>query len=104
MVIVTRRHLAEAAARHQDAASEIAAWVTVVNSAKWTSFEEVRATFTDVDRVDGYLMFNLRHNRYRLITVVHFAKANTRGHVYIRSVLTHKEYDNRANWDRKYGS
>jgi mRNA interferase HigB len=27
----------------------------------------------------------------------------TKGHVYIRSFLTHKEYDNPDNWDKKYG-
>ena len=28
----------------------------------------------------------------------------TQGHVYIRSFLTHKEYDNPANWDRRFGT
>ena len=39
-------------------------------------------------------------NRYRLITVVHYAKTTgerqTEGHVYIRSFLTHAEYNNRS--------
>jgi HigB_toxin, RelE-like toxic component of a toxin-antitoxin system len=45
--------------------------------------------------------------RESLITVIHYAKTSgerrTQGHVYIRSFLTHKEYDNRGNWDRRYG-
>ncbi len=28
----------------------------------------------------------------------------TEGHVYIRSFLTHKEYESRSNWDRMYGT
>ena len=54
-----------------------------------------------------YVIFNIRGNRYRLVTVMHYVKVikgkQTKGHVYIRSFLTHKEYDNPANWDRKYG-
>jgi mRNA interferase HigB len=54
------------------------------------------------------VVFNIRRNRYRLITVVHYAKAtgerHTKGHVYIRSFLTHKEYDNRSKWDRRFGT
>ncbi len=49
--------------------------------------------------MDGYVIFDIRRNRYRLITVIHYAKTTnerqTKGHVYIRSFLTHKEYDNR---------
>lgn len=41
-----------------------------------------------------------------LVTVIHYAKTErrTHGHVYIRSFLTHKEYDNPANWDRRFGT
>ena len=54
------------------------------------------------------MIFNIRQNRYRLITVIHYAKTTaqkrTQGHVYIRSFLTHKEYDNPANWDKEFGA
>ena len=30
----------------------------------------------------------------------HFAKYLAEGHIYIRSFLTHKQYDNPANWDK----
>jgi mRNA interferase HigB len=64
--------------------------------------------FKDADPVDGYVIFNIRQNRYRLITVVHYSKTmdekQTEGPVYIRSFLTHKEYDNRSNWDRRFGT
>jgi mRNA interferase HigB len=88
---------------HPDAASEIKAWVGIVEAVPWHNFAEVRGRFKDADCVDGYVTFNIRQNRYRLITVVHYSKRTdekqTEGHVYIRSFLTHKEYDNRSNWD-----
>ena len=106
--IVTRRHLREAVTKYPDAANEIAAWAMIVEAARWRNFAEVRAWFRDADSADGYVIFNIRHNRYRLITVIHYAKTmgerRTDGHVYVRSFLTHREYDNRANWDKRYGT
>ena len=93
--------------RYPDAANEIQAWTAIVEAVRWHSFDEVRGMFKDADSVDGYVIFNIRHTRYRLITVIHYAKKTserlTQGHVYIRSFLTHKEYDDRSNWDRRYG-
>lgn len=64
-------------------------------------------SFPDADSVEGYVIFNIRHNRYRLITVVKYARERdeitTQGRVYVRSFLTHKEYDRRENWDKRYG-
>ncbi len=94
--------------QYKDAASEIGAWAVIAEAVRWHSFAEVREMFTDADYVDGYVVFNIRRNRYRLITVIHYAKTTdekqTDGHVYIRSFLTHKEYNNRNNWDRRFGS
>jgi mRNA interferase HigB len=105
--LVTRKHLREAIESNPDAANEIKAWTTIVEAVRWHNFDEVRGMFKDADFVDGYVVFNIRHNRYRLMTVIHYAKTmgerQTQGHVYIRSFLNHKEYDNRGNWDRRYG-
>ena len=64
--------------------------------------------FRDADYIDGYVVFNIRRNRFRLITVIHYAKTTdekrTKGHVYIRSFLTHKEYNDRRKWDRRFGA
>jgi mRNA interferase HigB len=90
-----------------DAANEIEAWVGIVEAVRWHNFPEVGGMFKDADYVDGYVVFNIRRNRYRLITVIHYAKATseqqTEGHVYIRSFLTHKQYENPSNRDRRFG-
>jgi mRNA interferase HigB len=92
---------------YKDAAEEIKAWQAIVQGARWRNFPEVRETFKDADPVNNYVVFDFRNNRYRLITVIHYVKTiegkPTKGHVYIRSFLTHKEYDNPKNWDKKYG-
>jgi len=95
--IVTIKRLQQACQRLRAAAQEIGAWVVIVKSARWRSFQELRASFPDADNVDGFVVFNIRHNRYRLIVAVHYARTIERrltlGHVYIGSFMTHKEYD-----------
>jgi mRNA interferase HigB len=109
MHVVTLKHLNEASNAYREAADEIAAWYSIVKAARWATFVEVRQAFRDADAVDGYVIFNVRHNRYRLVTVIHYAKeledgSWTKGHVYVRSFLTHQEYNNPANWDKEFGT
>jgi len=104
MHVVTRKHLVEAEEQYPEAAREIRAWYRIVSEARWRNFVEVRQVFKDADDVDGYVIFNIRQNRFRLVTVIHYSRQKegraTEGHIYIRSFLMHREYDNRANWDK----
>jgi mRNA interferase HigB len=104
MHIVTPKHLVSAKGEYQDAANEIDAWYKVAKTSRWRNFVEVRQAFTDADFVDGYVIFNIRRNRYRLVTIIHYSREKddrlTEGHIYIRSFLTHQEYDTRSNWDK----
>ena len=97
MHIVTIKRLQRASEDHREAAREIASWIMIVKPARWRNFQQLRASFPDADDVDGFVVFNIRHNRYRLIAAVHYAKAiggrSTLGHVYIGLFMTHKEYD-----------
>ena len=92
--------------QYPDAADEIKAWVGIVEAVRWHNFAEVRQWFKDADIVEGYVIFNIRRNRYRMVTVIHYSKTvegrETEGHVYIRSFLTHKEYEKRSNWDKRF--
>jgi len=94
--------------KHPDAAEEIKSWMAIVKEVRWHNFPEVRSIFKDADNAKGYVIFDFRRNRYRLVTVIHYAKTTdqkrTQGHVYIRSFLTHKEYNNTGNWDRRFGT
>jgi mRNA-degrading endonuclease HigB of HigAB toxin-antitoxin module len=68
-----------------------------VEGVRWHDFTDVRLLFRDADYVNGYVVFNIGRNCYRLITVIHYAKTTdakrTEGHVYIRSLLTHKDHN-----------
>jgi mRNA interferase HigB len=104
MHIVTEGHLKRACLKYPDAAKEISAWIRIVRQSRWMNFIELRKTFPDADSVDEYVVFNFRHNRYRLITIPHYCRLKdgikTMGHIYIRSFLTHKEYNDKRNWEK----
>jgi mRNA interferase HigB len=53
----------------------------------------VRKTFSSADAVGKWTVFNVKGNRYRLITEINYAF----GRIHIRHVLTHAEYD-RGIW------
>ena len=99
--VVTREHLSDAARFSKDAAKELRSWIAIVEASRWRNFIEAQSVFKDADSVDGYVIFNIRGNRYRLVTVIHYAKdapKATNGHIYIRSFLKHSEYDDREKW------
>ena len=56
------------------------------------SFVHLRETFPSTDPVGSLTGFNIGGNKVRLIAALHF----NRQKVYIRAVLTHREYDTGA--------
>ena len=58
-------------------------------AAEFASLAEVRAIFPSADQVGKRTVFNIGGNRVRLIVAIHY----NRQRVYIRAVLTHREYD-----------
>jgi len=61
-----------------------------------TNTNELKKIFNSVDAVEGYTVFNIGGNNYRLITAIHY---NTQL-CYIRAIWTHAEYSKRYNQDR----
>mgnify|MGYP003822990449 FL=1 len=93
MHIITRRRLVEFAKKHPDCSSAIESWYRIVKCTDFNSFVELRQTFPGADRVDNLTVFNIGGNKARLIAAIHY---NTQ-RIYIRHVLTHKDYD-RGFW------
>ena len=82
---------------HRDAEASLRRWAQLTQAAEWGDFAAVRKTFPDADRVrvdSGRMVvvFNIAHNRYRLVAAVHY---NTRI-VYTLMILTHGGYDRNA--------
>lgn len=93
MHVLSRKMLRQFWELHPDAESPLQAWHKTARTAEWQTFADVRAMFPHADQVDRFTVFNIGGNKSRLITVIHF----NRGKVYVRHVLTHKEYD-RGHW------
>ncbi|MGD0368364.1 MAG: type II toxin-antitoxin system HigB family toxin [Acidobacteriaceae bacterium] len=104
MHVVTEKHLKEAAKQYPGAAAQIAAWRAIARDARWRSFIDLQQVFSDADRVGDYVIFNIGRNRYRLVTIIHYSRepegGTAEGHIWIRSFLTNKQYENAANWDK----
>lgn len=81
----------------KDVQQEAFAWYSVARSANWRDLNAVRMQFPDADLVNGLLVFNIRHNRYRLIVFPVFARKK----LYIKALMTHKEYS-REEWKKRW--
>lgn len=89
MHIITHRRIMVAQLAHPQCASALGMWYRLSKKADWRNFSEVRALFPSTDKVGDIFVFDIGGNKLRLIAAIHF---NT-GRLFIRTVLTHKEYD-----------
>lgn len=96
MRIIIRKRLLEFAKKHPDCNTALDSWYKIVKHTKFDSFAELKQTFPSADRVGNLTVFNIGGNKARLIAAIHY---NT-SRIYIRYVLTHKEYD-RGTWKEK---
>jgi mRNA interferase HigB len=91
MTIVGVEHLSRFA--DKATAKALSAWRRICEDAQWKRFLDVRCQFPDADPVGGCVVFNIRHNRFRIIAQVHYGARL----VNVTSVLTHAEYM-RGGW------
>ncbi len=89
MHIITRKRLLEFAKKHPDCSTALESWYRIVKHTEFNSFAELLQTFPSADQVGKLTVFNIGGNKARLIAAIHY---NTH-RIYIRNVLTHKEYD-----------
>lgn len=87
--IISRKKLREAATRHRDLEASLDVWFRIAKKASWRTLADVRQTFATADLVNRWTVFNVKGNRYRLITEINYRSQR----VYIRHLLTHAEYD-----------
>src|SRR2546427_4140044 len=58
-----------------------------------SALTDVRKTYPHADAAEGYTVFNIKGNAYRLIVTINYQT----GRIFIRHVLTHEEYT-RGRW------
>ena len=89
MHIITRKRLLAFAEKHPHASAPLDAWYRVVKNTDIPNFSALRKIMPSADKVGKLTVFNIGGNKIRLIAAIHY---NTQS-LYIRHVLTHKEYD-----------
>lgn len=91
--IITRKRLREFSAKHPNAKKPLDVWYHMVRRKRYTTSSEVKADFPTASFLgDTKTVFNIGGNKFRLVT--HFRY--DLGKVFIRWVLTHREYDEKT--------
>jgi mRNA interferase HigB len=90
MRIVGRERLTEAEKDYPGSGlgKALDAWVRVVEGAKWRHFMDVKATWSGVDNVPPHVVFDLKGNRFRLTSIIHYDTQT----VLVLRVQSHQEY------------
>ena len=89
MHVITRKRLNEFARLHPNTKTALTEWYQLVKKNDFASFVALRKTFPSADKVGKLTVFNIGGNKARLIAAIHY----NRKKIYIRTVLTHAEYD-----------
>ncbi len=90
MVIITKGIIHAFADKHPNALSPLNDWYEKTKLASWKNLAAVKQTFNAVDAIgnDRYV-FDIGGNKFRIIAMIHFGIRT----LYIRAIVTHKEYD-----------
>jgi mRNA interferase HigB len=89
MHVITRKRLNEFAEKYPETENALANWYRIVKQNDFANFADLKMKFLAADKVGKLTVFNVGGNKVRLIAAIHY----NRKKVYIRAVLTHKEYD-----------
>jgi mRNA interferase HigB len=89
MHIITQKRIWEAKKKYPHSTAALDGWYRIIKSNQFDNFTQFKKAFNSVDKVKNLYVFNIGGNKLRLIANIHF----NRQKVYIRYILTHKEYD-----------
>jgi mRNA interferase HigB len=99
MHVTSRKALIDFSGAYADAKASLNLWYIAAKKGTFQHLADLKQTFCGVDYVSvnqtDFYIFNIGGNKYRLIATIHF----NRQKLYIRHILTHKEYD-QGGWKR----
>lgn len=96
MRVILKKPIREFWGRHPESRPALDEWFRKVGQLAAESFPELRQSFRSADYVDGFTVFDVGGNKYRIVTVIHYDQRR----LYVRQVMTHAEYDGNA-WRKK---
>ena len=90
MRVITFATIRDFVKKHPASVVPFAEWYAKAKAAKWGNIQDIKKTFNSVDYAGNKrYVFNIGGNNYRLVAMIFFEV----GHLYIRFVGTHGEYD-----------
>jgi mRNA interferase HigB len=92
MHIISQRRLKEFWTLYPGAETALRTWHKLIDKGSYENFFKLRETFPSADKVENLFVFNIGGNKYRLIAYIDFQDQK----LFIRHLLTHKEYDSDA--------
>ena len=94
--VISKKKLRDYYVKNVQAEIPLTEWYYKIKYCTVKNIYELRALFNSVDSINGYTVFNIGGNNYRLITAIHY---NT-DRCYIRACWTHAEYSKKSNQDK----
>ena len=70
MMILGYERIEKALRQHADSRNPMKAWLKLATAARWKSMTEVRLFYPHADAVGSCTVFNIKGNKYRLITAI----------------------------------
>lgn len=93
MHVISKKTLRDYYLNNPQAKLPLTDWYNKMSASRAKDAHALRQEFNSADPVNGYTLFNIGGNSYRLVTAIHYNKQIC----YIRRVWTHAEYSQRSN-------
>ena len=93
--VISRKMIRESSKRHPEWATSLNTWFKLAKNADWKHFADVRNSWKNSDVVGRFVVFDVSHNRCRLIATIKYRWKM----VYIRHILSHADYDEKG-WQK----
>jgi mRNA interferase HigB len=87
--VISYKKIREFIGAHPDSDAALNAWYKTARKANWQNLAEVQQRYSHADLVGRYTVFNMSHNKYRLIARIVYRSQT----IFVVVVLTHEEYD-----------
>jgi mRNA interferase HigB len=91
--IISKKKIRDYYERNAQAKLPLVEWYLKMKEIQTNNISELKKVFNSVDFVNGYTIFDIGGNKYRLITAVHY----NRQLCYVRQIWTHAEYNKALN-------
>ena len=95
MHIISLKMLRDFWHRHPEAEQSLRNWHTVAENSRFADFADLRQSFGSADYVPPYTVFDVGGNNYWVVVIVRYRD----GKMFVRWVMTHREYD---DWCKRY--